>query len=60
MRCSKKIVPGDKLEIEAVLNSYRRGLAKGVSVGYVNGSIACSAELVIAIPEIINRFKPQI
>lgn len=56
----KKIVPGDKLEIEAVLNSYRRGLAKGVSVGYVNGSIACSAELVIAIPEIINRFKPQI
>lgn len=57
-RFKKKIVPGNRLDIEAVLNSYRRGLAKGTSVGYVNGEVACSAELVIAIPDVLNEFIP--
>lgn len=58
-RFKKKIVPGDKLEIEAELNSFRRGLARGVSKGYVNGQLACFVELEIAIPEIMNRFVPK-
>lgn len=57
-RFKKKIIPGNRLEIQAELKSYRRGLAKGTSVGYINGEIACSAELVIAIPEILNQFIP--
>ena len=57
-RFKKKIIPGDKLEIKAVLDSYRRGVAKGSVVGSVNGETACSADLVIAIPDILNQFKP--
>jgi 3-hydroxyacyl-[acyl-carrier-protein] dehydratase len=55
----KKIIPGDRLDIESELNSYTRGVAKGVSTGYVSGDIACTVELVIAIPDILNEFKPN-
>jgi 3-hydroxyacyl-[acyl-carrier-protein] dehydratase len=57
-RFRKKIVPGNRLDIQAELKSYRRGLAKGTSVWYINGEVACSAELVIVIPDILNEFKP--
>jgi len=57
-RFKKKIIPGHRLDIHAELKSYSRGLAKGTSIGYVNGEVACSAELVIAIPDILNQFKP--
>ena len=57
-RFKKKIVPGNRLDIEAEIKSFRRGLAKGTSVGYIDGEIACSTELVIAIPDILNQFIP--
>ncbi len=57
-RFKKKIIPGDRLDIQAELKSYRRGLAKGSSVGYLNGEVACSADLVVAIPDILNEFIP--
>lgn len=55
----KKIVPGDKLEIEAELFSYSRGLARGKAVGYLNGEFACSVELTVAIPDVMNLFVPK-
>ena len=55
----KKIKPGDRLDIEATLTSYRRGLAKGKSVGLVNGELACSAELMIGIPDFMREFRPK-
>jgi len=57
-RFKKKIIPGDRLDIQAELKFYRRGLAKGNAIGYIKGEVACSAELVIAIPDILNEFKP--
>lgn len=54
----KKIVPGNRLDIEANLDFYRRGLAKGKSVGYLNGEIACDAKLTIVIPDVLLQFKP--
>lgn len=59
MRFKKKIIPGDKLEVEATLNSFRRGLAKGVCVGYVNGEEACHMELQVAIPDVLIQFRPR-
>lgn len=55
---SKRIIPGDRLDVEAELKSFRLGLAVGTSVGYVKGEKACSCELVICVPEIVDRFKP--
>lgn len=54
----RKIIPGERLDIEAELSSYRRGLAKGLSKGYIKGELACSAELVIAIPDVLNQYRP--
>lgn len=55
----KKIIPGDRLDIISSLSSYRRGLAKGESVGYIDGEEACSAEFIIAVPDVMNQFKPK-
>ena len=55
----KKIVPGDRVDIESTLLFYSRGVAKGKSVGTINGELACSIELTVAIPDILNQFKPQ-
>ncbi len=55
----KKVIPGDRLDIAAELDSYRRGLAKGRVVGTVNGEVACSAQLVIAIPDVMRTFNPN-
>lgn len=57
-RFRKKIVPGDRLDIQAELKSYRRGLAKGTVTGFVKGVVACTIELTIAIPDILNTFIP--
>lgn len=58
-RFRRKIVPGDRLDIEAELKFLRRGLAKGISMGYVNGELCCSVELEIAIPDIMTQFIPR-
>lgn len=55
----KKIIPGMRLDIESTLKSFRRGIAKGTSYGYVNGELTCSIELVIAVPDILNKYKPK-
>jgi len=58
-RFKRKIIPGDRLDIEATLDSYRRGLAKGKVVSFVNGEPACQIELVVTIPDIMTQFKPK-
>ncbi len=57
-RFRRKIVPGNRLDVEAELHSFKRGLAKGVSKGYVKGELACQAELQIAIPDVMAAFRP--
>jgi hypothetical protein len=55
----KKIVPGQRLDIEATLNRLRHGLAVGISEGYVDGALACRAELEIAIPDVMGQLRPR-
>ena len=57
-RFKRKIIPGDNLETRATLDSFKRGFARGKAEGYVNGELACSIELEIAIPDVMNRFIP--
>ena len=57
-RYRKKIEPGQRLDILAELKSFRRGLAKGRSIGYVDGEIACEADLEGAIPDIMAKYRP--
>ena len=54
----RKIIPGERIDIKADLSSYRRGLARGTATAYVNEEFACSAELVIGIPDILRGYSP--
>ena len=55
----RKIVPGDRLDISAELISFRRGLAKGKVFGYVGDELACSVELLVAIPDVMKKYIPE-
>lgn len=58
-RFKKKIIPGDRMDVEAELSYFKRGLAKGKVIGYVNGEVSCFAELEIAIPDVMTQFRPK-
>lgn len=58
-RFKRKLIPGDRLDIEAQLTYFKRGLAKGTSKGYVDGELACLAELEIVVPDIMTQFRPR-
>lgn len=55
----RKIVPGETLDIFAELKTFNRGVAKGSATGHVNGTLACSGDFVIAIPDVLNQFVPR-
>lgn len=59
VRLKKEVLPGDKLIIEATVESYKRGLAKGNATCYTNGDVVSYAELVICLPEILEMYKPK-
>lgn len=52
----KKIEPGDRLELEATLISFGRGVAKGKVIGSVNGETACSMECTLIVPKLFGNF----
>jgi len=55
----RKLVPGDRLDIYANLKFFKRGVAKGRVESFVGDEPACSADLVVAIPDVLNNFKPN-
>jgi 3-hydroxyacyl-[acyl-carrier-protein] dehydratase len=55
----RKIIPGDTLKIHATLRSLRRGIATGSAVSFVDDQPACSANFVVAVPSLLNQFKPK-
>jgi 3-hydroxyacyl-[acyl-carrier-protein] dehydratase len=58
VRFRKEVLPGDKFEIETTVLSWSRGIAKGIGVGRTNGEIACEAEMLIAIPDLLSQYLP--
>ena len=59
VRFRKEILPGDKLVIETTVTSWRRGIAKGKGIAYTNGEVACEADMMITIPDILDQYLPR-
>jgi len=59
IKFKRKIIPGDSLCIEATLRSFKRGIAMGSAESFVDGEPACSAEFVVSVPDILDKFKPK-
>jgi len=59
VRFKKEVLPGDKFIIETEVISWKRGIAKGKGIAYTNGEIACEAEMMITIPDILEKYLPK-
>ena len=55
----KEILPGDKFEIKTKIISWKRGICIGTGKGFVDGDLACEAEMKITIPEILEKYLPK-
>ena len=53
----RKIVPGERLDLEANLDSFGRGVARGKVTGHVNGVLACSMECTIVMPQLFVNLQ---
>jgi len=59
VKLKKMIIPGDTLKIKALLHSFRRGIAKGSVEGFVDGTLACQAEFIVCLPDVLSGLKPK-
>ena len=59
VRFRKEVLPGEQLVIEANIISWRRGICKGRALGYTHGEVACEADMLITIPDILDQYIPK-
>ena len=59
VRFKKEVLPGDKFEIYTEVISWKRGICKGKGIAYTNNEIACEADMLITIPEILEKYLPK-
>ena len=58
VRFRKEVLPGKKFEIDAQVISWNRGICKGRGIATVDGEVACQADMLITIPDILEQFLP--
>lgn len=59
VRFKKEALPGTKLILETHLDSWSRGIGKGRGLAITDGEIICEAEMVLSVPEILNKYLPE-
>lgn len=59
VKFQRKVTPGECFVAKAQLQRYSRGIAKGSVQSFVNNEPACSLDVTMAIPSVLNSFKPQ-
>jgi len=59
VRFKKEVLPGDKFEICTEVISWKRGICKGKGIAYTNNEVACEADMLITIPEILEQYLPK-
>ena len=59
VRFKKEVLPGEKFEIQTEVISWKRGICKGKGFAYTNGELACEADMLITIPEILEEYLPK-
>jgi 3-hydroxyacyl-[acyl-carrier-protein] dehydratase len=55
----QRVVPGDQFVMEAQLHSWKRGIAKCSTQGFIKEKKVCEADWVFTIPEILDKYKPS-
>ncbi len=55
----RRIIPGERMDTSAELKAARGGVFAGHVKGTVEGELACEADYVIGIPDIIAQYRPD-
>ena len=55
----KEVLPAQKFIIKTKVISWSRGICKGYGKGMTDNEIACEAEMIISIPEILKKYLPK-
>ena len=55
----REVFPGEKFDIKTQVLTWKRGICKGNGQGFVGDQLACEAEMVITIPEILESYLPR-
>ena len=58
VRLRRKIIPGETMIIEAKLEEFKRGIAKGTAKGAIGAEVAISAHFTVGIPDLIKEYLP--
>jgi 3-hydroxyacyl-[acyl-carrier-protein] dehydratase len=59
VRFKREVKPGERFDLETEIISGNRGMYKCKGVGYVNGEVACEAEMLLSIPDIFKSYLPK-
>ena len=59
VRFKKEVLPGDRLDINTELISWKRGIAIGTGICMVGDEEVSSAKMTITIPEILEQYIPK-
>jgi 3-hydroxyacyl-[acyl-carrier-protein] dehydratase len=60
IKFKKRVEPGHRLVLETEVVSYKRGIASGKGMGFINGVMACCADIVITIPDVVDSYMPKV
>ena len=52
----RKVLPGDRLDLDTALISWRRGIGHCTGEASVAGTLACRAEFDIVMPDLLQQF----
>tara|TARA_B110000444_G_scaffold260961_1_gene310175 strand:+ start:66 stop:539 length:474 start_codon:yes stop_codon:yes gene_type:complete len=52
-----KVIPGDKLELETKVITWKRGMGKFEGSGFVNGKIAFKGSFILILPDEIQNYS---
>ena len=55
----RRVVPGDRFCMDAQLHSWKRGIGKCSTQGYVKDTLVSQADFVFTIPDILEKYKPK-
>lgn len=53
----RKVLPGDRLNIETQLHTWKRGIGQCSGIATVNEELACEAQFSLVLPDELTRYR---
>ena len=59
LKWSRKVVPGDRFDMDTRLVSFKRGIGRCAGFGTVNGEFSCKADFTLVLPHVLEKYKVE-